>query len=194
MTNSSEFVKDFGPYKLVVREVDGKYHGILWRTEANHRAVRLIQVTANSSKEAKTLVDEGIYQLRLDQSGETVAAHTDQAQFVKAWMYIWPNLNPNQKRMIIAQYNAPNRQMTATQLAGAAQWDSYNGANRWYGDVGLMMFIECPTNLPKDERTGKRIFSFSLSNGWKGTEKDNKQWVWEMRPEIAAGLKLSGLI
>jgi hypothetical protein len=194
MSNDREFVEDFGPYKLVAREVEGKHYGILWRTETNSPAVKLIQITANSTDEAKAMVEASFYQSRLDQVSQSEAAAANQQQIVRAWMYIWPHLNPNQKLMITAQYHAPDRQMTTTQLANIVKWEGHSGVNLWYGYAGFMMFGECPRELPIDEKSGKPVFSFALSNGWYEDTTDGKRWVWEMRPEIAEGLKLAGLI
>ena len=194
MSADSEYVEDFGPYKLVAREIDGKHYGILWRLETNKPAVRLIQVTATSNEEAKAMLEGGFYQSRLHQVAATESGHAHAAQIARAWMYIWPHLNPNQKRMITAQYHAPKRQMTANQLADVVQWEGHSGVNLWYGYAGFMMFGECATELPIDEKTGKPIFSFALSNGWWEMTKDGKRWIWEMRPEVAEGLHLAGLV
>lgn len=194
MSISKEYVEDFGQYKLVAREVDGKFCGILWRSETDKPAVKLIQVAANSSEEAKSMVEESFYQSRLNQAGIEGSTHHHEQQLMRAWMYIWPHLNPNQKRMIAAQYHAPNRQLTTTQLANVVGWEGHNAVNLWYGYAGFMMFGECPRELPKDGNTGKPIFSFSLSTGWWEMTPDGKRWVWEMRPEVAAGLKLTSLL
>lgn len=194
MRTSKEYVEDFGPYKLVAREVDGKYYGILWRSETDKPAVKLIQVTANSSEEAKAMVEESFYQSRLDHAGMAGSTHAPEEAIMRAWMYIWPHLTPNQKGMISAQYHAPKRQLTTTQLANVVGWDGHSAVNLWYGYAGFMMFGECPRELPKDEKTGKPIFSFALSTGWWEMTEDGKRWVWEMRPEVAANLKLAGLL
>jgi len=194
MSASKEYVEDFGPYKLVAREVDGKYFGILWRSEADKPAVKLIQVTANSSEEAKAMVEESFYQTRLGQVGTAESTFSQEQQNMRAWMYIWPHLNPNQKRMISAQYHAPKRQLTTTQLASVVGWDGHSAVNLWYGYAGFMMFGECPRELPKDEKTRKPIFSFALSNGWSEMTPEGRRWVWEMRPEVAESLKLAGLL
>lgn len=194
MSKSGEYVEDFGPYKLVAREVEGKHIGILWRCEANKPAVKLIQVTAVSSEDAKAMIEVSFYQSMIQKSAAAGSQHFDLQNLVRAWMYIWPLLNANQHRMINAQYRAPNRQLTTTELAEVVQWRGHGGVNLWYGYAGFMMFGECPRVLPQDEKSGKPVFSFALSTGWWETREEGKRWVWEMRPEIADSLKLAGLV
>lgn len=188
-----EVVEDFGPYKLVARNTGGKSVGVLWKIELGQPAVKLIQVEAGSPEEAKEMIEASFYQSMLVRA-QADAEVPEVEKLVRAWMCIWPQLNANQQRMIVAQYRAPGMRMSTTELAHTVGWQEHSGVNLWYGYAGFMMFAHCPRELPKDEKTGKRIFSFALSTGWWESSPEGKRWIWEMRSEVAKALALSGLV
>lgn len=187
-------VEAFGPYQLVVRPSDGSYHAVLWRVEAGKPAERLVSLTAGTSEEAKAKVETSFYESRLSQA-DAAPDVPPEADVVRAWMYIWPHLNEGQRKMIRAQYHAPQRRMTTLQLADAAGYHGHGGVNLWYGKAGLMMFGELPRPIEERSQWGNPIFSFALSTGVdKSVAIDSKHWTWEMRPELARGLEAAGLV
>jgi hypothetical protein len=95
--------------------------------------------------------------------------------------------------MLLTQYRAPARRTTAAELASAAGYKSHSAVNLWYGKAGLMLFHEAPRRLPTG-KDGRPVFSFTLSiEGEKPQDCDKKNWVWEMRPEVARGLEMAAV-
>ena len=93
--------------------------------------------------------------------------------------------------MIKAHYRAPNQSLTATQLADAATYAGYRAVNLQYGFVGKRLWEEIPTPLPVDE-AGDPIYTFALADaGERSRSRD--EWVWKLRPELAAAIELLGL-
>ena len=58
------------------------------------------------------------------------------AEYEKALVEMATEISPFQREMLGAHYHAPNRTITYTQLAKAAGYESYEVANRWYGQLG----------------------------------------------------------
>lgn len=190
-----EVLEKFGPYKLVARFEKGVHWGILWREEPGKVAVRLVEVTAASNTEAKALIERRFYETSLLQRGADVDRALNDAEVVKAWMYIWPHLNEGQKKMILAQFHAPQRRLSTVQLAKVAGYKTHGGVNLWYGKAGFMFFGEAARPINEKNQYGNPVFSFALSIGTEESlSKSAENWVWEMRPEVARGLELAGLV
>lgn len=187
--NDPEIDEAYGPYRLVARGIDGQHHGVLWRREAGKPAQRLIEVDAASNEEAKALLESAFYDQRLATLGadaklDTPSDHT----LVQAWLYVWPHLITPQRLMLQAQFNAPNRRRTATQLAQAAAWNTHHPVNQWYGRAGFMFFGEAPRPIKPRDKLGKPVYSFALSTYDEATSE------WQMRPEVAAALAAAAVL
>lgn len=190
-----EILEKFGPYELVARFTQGEHYGILWRQDAGKPAIRLISLTATSNQEAKALVEKQFYDMCLalrDAKGNRIPT---EAEVVKAWMYIWPHLNVGQKKMIQAQFHAPLRRLSTLQLAEVAGYKTHGGVNLWYGKAGFMFFGEAAHPIDEKNKSGDPVFSFALSTGAdRNLSPSHESWVWEMRPHVARGLEMSGLL
>lgn len=55
-------------------------------------------------------------------------------------------IKESQRAMLVEHYRAPQRILTATQLAQAAGWSSYRGINLWYGKLALWVAEEIGYN------------------------------------------------
>ncbi len=152
-----DIVEKFGPYDLVVRDRDGKHRGVLWKG-----GEQLVSVTAASNAEARALLESKYYAMRDEQVDVRGALDLDDETIATALVFIWPHLNPGQKAMLLTQYRAPARRVTATELASAAGYKTHSAVNLWYGKAGLMFFHEAPRRLPTG-RDGRPALSFTLS-------------------------------
>jgi hypothetical protein len=186
----ADIVEDFGPYKLVVRLVGGKHLGVLWRS-----GKKLIEVRATSNVAAQALVKTRYYEMRRAEVGELgTSIPSDENKMAQALMYVWPHLKSAQTRMLQAQYRAPQRSMSTVELAEVAGYKGHHAVNLFYGQAGLMLFHEAPRLLPLG-KNGEPVYSFTLSTeGEKPEEHESKAFIWEMRPEVARGLELAGLV
>lgn len=188
-TPQEDIVEQFGPYDLVIRDRDGKHRGVLWRG-----GEQLVAVTAESNAAAKAMLESRYYEMRYEQVAARGALDHDDQTIASALAYVWPHLNEGQKTMLLTQYRAPQHRMTATELATAAGYKTYSAVNLWYGKAGFMFFHEAPRLLPTG-RDGRPVFSFTLSiEGEKPEDCDKKDWIWEMRPEVARGLEIADVV
>jgi len=97
-------------------------------------------------------------------------------------------------QMLRAHYNAPDRCITATQLAEAADYRGYQAANLQYGRVGLLLYGELPVVLPRRASDGKLIFTCALAEATDQRSDDETQWIWRMRPHVAEALAAAKLV
>jgi hypothetical protein len=193
--DDDDFVEKFGPYKLVARFIKGQHHGILWREEAEKPAIKLVALTAASNLEAKALVERRFYELCLARRDADGSGTLTDEEVLKAWMYVWPHLNDGQKAMIRTQFHAPQRRLSTLQLADVAGYKSHGGVNLWYGKAGFMFFGEAAQPIEERNKQGNPVFSFALSTGAdRALSPNHKNWVWEMRPHVARGLEMSGVL
>jgi len=184
-----DIVEKFGPYELVVRDREGSHRGVLWRG-----GKQLVAVTAESNAAAKTLLEVRYYEMRHEQVAARGAYDHDDQTIATALVYVWPYLTQGQRTMLLTQYRAPLRRMTATELAAAAGYKTYSAVNLWYGKAGFMFFHEAPRLLPTG-KDGRPVFSFTLSiEGEKPQDCDKKDWIWEMRPQVARGLEIAAFV
>jgi hypothetical protein len=94
--------------------------------------------------------------------------------------------------MLKAHYHAPNRTITATQLAKAVGFPNYSTVNLRYGSLGQAIYSEAVVNLPTTARhpDGKPIYTFVIADGERLQGDD---WRWTMRSEVANAMAALGL-
>jgi hypothetical protein len=171
-----------GPYTLVARLYEGRYHGILW-----HARKVVEDDVADSLTDAWARVWARLCE-RLSQvvhERGTVPVTAIEAR--DAFLAVNSRLSLGQKAMLRAHLHTPDRCMTATQLAKAAGYRSYSAANLQYGLLGAMLYGEMPRTLPvRPDGTPIMTFMIAQGHGEEGAVEGN--WVWKMRDEIAEGL------
>jgi 5-methylcytosine-specific restriction protein A len=87
----------------------------------------------------------------------------------------------HQKQMLLANYHAPNRTLTATMMAKAMGYDNFNAANLHYGMLGGLVGEKLGWNpLPE--------FKVNVLVDFK--KEDN--WLWIMKPAVAEAIRLLG--
>lgn len=84
-----------------------------------------------------------------------------------------------------AHYDAPGRALTMTNLADAANYKAYNGANLRYGVLA--------------ERIGKRMGFVNpsitlLADLIEPPDVSNRHWILVLHPSFAAALKIVGWV
>lgn len=119
--------------------------------------------------------------------------------YQRALVGIKKTLTAGQWAMLEAQYHAPKQTITAMQLAGAAGYRSYHGANLQYAMVGQK--IADFLHYTPVEHAGSRqpFWSSVLADGyWSAnpdTESGNgKTWYWVLRAELAQAMKALGWV
>ena len=112
-------------------------------------------------------------------------------EYVAAFKTILNRLSDGHRAMLRLHCNAPNRTLTATELATAAGYENYSAANLQYGLVDKWLNDELLCTLPKRD-DGTKIYTFALAEGVDSGDRE-EQWRWVMRPEVAAALEELGL-
>lgn len=98
-------------------------------------------------------------------------------------------IRPIHYEMLRAQYAAPERTVTAGQLAQLIGYDHYQPINRWYGELGRLLapYLGDP---PEYFDSGKPAW-FSYLSTWDS--RVGHFW-WIMRPNLAQALEMLGLV
>ena len=119
-----------------------------------------------------------------------------EAAYADALAVVLPSLTAPQIRMLQAHYHAPGRTMTATELAAAAGYASYSGANLQYGMIGKAILEQHPIEVKK-RQDGTPIYTFALANEG-GNEQygdtEAPEWKWKMLPALAHALRSVGVV
>lgn len=85
------------------------------------------------------------------------------------------------------QYRAEGKTITATELANALGYATYNFVNRVYGEVGKLV-AEALDITPPRRRNGTYMYWSILSSG-DHTLKEDEHFRWVMRKELAEALE-----
>ena len=88
-------------------------------------------------------------------------------------------------RFLQTHYHAPDKTLTATQMAKAMGYYSFKGANLHYGKLGKIVgkALDWDTATEKEAQGAPGIFVLSEF------KKPGKEWFWIMRPEVAQALE-----
>lgn len=91
--------------------------------------------------------------------------------------------------MLKALYGAPDRTLTAGQIAAAAGYDSYSTTNYHFGVLGKMLAEDLGYE-PARRADGTTIWTSTLATAADpGVEREDRQWQWRMRDEVANALR-----
>lgn len=103
-------------------------------------------------------------------------------------------LPPSYEAMLDAHLAAPDNRITATQLANAAGYENFNGANLHYGKLGLMLAEELNFNPPR-RADGTVIWTATLATWLDAAEPSaesqshDEHFIWIMRPQVVEALQ-----
>ena len=115
-------------------------------------------------------------------SNQVSAAAPSSQQYVAAFRRIG-SLTDGQIQMLRTHYYAPDRTITATEMAHAVGHEHYSFANSQYGRLGRLVGEQLDYN-PMQERLGTLV-TFDKRQG---------EWNWLMRPEVAQALEQLGWV
>ena len=104
------------------------------------------------------------------------------AQYIGAFSAIRKRLSQGQLAMLRAQYHAPERTLTASDLAVAARYRSYHGANLQYGRMSLL--LRHVLGYWEDDGVASYALSWFIPPGRAG----NPEWLCVMHDEVAQAL------
>ncbi len=112
-------------------------------------------------------------------------------EYKDAFIDIKPRLTVGHCAMLKAHFHAENYTVTATELAEAAGYANYGGANLQYARIGKMLADYLRRELPT--HTNGSPFPTAMLVEWhfKNTEQT---WYCTLRPEVVAALKVTGLV
>jgi hypothetical protein len=108
-------------------------------------------------------------------------------QYRGAFEKIRDQLTDKQREMLRAHYHAPDRKITARQLAEAVGYPNYSTVNLQYGVIGALL-CELLGQEPDSERL------YVLLHFIRPHTEGNAEWIWRMREPAAQALQELGWI
>ena len=89
---------------------------------------------------------------------------------------------PHHLQMLLSNYYAPNRTLTATMMAKAMGYDYYGASNLHYGKFGGLV----------GEKLGWNPLPKLKVNVLVDFKKPDDEWLWIMKPAVAEAIELLG--
>ena len=178
MTEESKIL-EAGKYTLVARQKGEIVHGAIWETGI---AKPIEQIQGSSLDEVYRQLETRLFEMQLSTASDRQGLDPSDKEAVAALRRALPRISPSQRVMLLAHAKAPECRMTAQQLADAAGYAGYSGANMHYGRLGAILFAEMPEDLPR-RKDGSPIWTCVIASG-DGPKEDELHWVWKMRPHI----------
>ncbi len=114
------------------------------------------------------------------------------SEYVSGLSAIQSRMSELQLQLLQEQYRAPNRTITATQLAEVLDIKSGRGTiNLMYGRLGRL-FSEATGFEPSQREIGTHRWWSVWSSGYE--ERKPYQFFWKMHPEVAEALEMLGWV
>lgn len=129
-----------------------------------------------------------------DELDEAMKSTLSAEDYRSALIGIQDKLTSGQRAMLIAHYHASEHRITAAQLAEAAGYKNYQGANLQYAMVGQKIAHHL-NHIPMQHSSSRQPFwSSVLADGyWQATpspeQPSGKTWYWVMWSELAQALE-----
>lgn len=175
-----------------------------WAAKAFLRKTLVCEATGTSREDVVQQVKS-----KLDEQAALVDEQRDEdgappaEEYQRAFSVI--EMNDNYRAMLRAHVNAPNYLITATELAEAAGYQGYEGANLHYGKLGFAVAEEIGFDPPK-RPNGDPIWTCTIARGRDDDPEfphtsmvdalmrtmDSGHFEWQMRPQVVAALKSLG--
>lgn len=121
------------------------------------------------------------YEVQHSENAESHAAPSAE-MYISAFRKLG-NISDTQIQMLRLHFNAPNRTISAAQMAHAVGYVHYSVANAQYGRLGRMIGERLEFN-PTPERLGTLVIF----------RKQQSEWHWILRPQVAQALKSLGWV
>ncbi|MDR5754881.1 MULTISPECIES: hypothetical protein [Caballeronia] len=184
----TEKTENYRGYVLVARASD--YGARCWAWKDNSPVHKMLGGTVKDAiAVARRAIDDELGTPRRQGTEADVG-------YTAALAAVLPNLSAAQVRMLQAHYHAPDRTITATQLAAAAGYASYTGANLQYGMIGKAILEQHPLKVA-EKKDGTPIYTFALADEAVRDQPgdiDAPEWKWRMLPALAHALRVSGTV
>jgi hypothetical protein len=127
---------------------------------------------------------------RVNMSKSNQAVIPTASEYVDALNSI--KISESQKKMLRAHYMAHNRSITYTQLADAAGFDSYVGANSQYGKLGKEIGEKLGFQFLKSKTRDKPFYSSAIGSDNPNIPDDHEEYQLIMHHELAKALDQLG--
>lgn len=152
--------------------------------DGDTRAVESAGATLEAAvDEAKSWVDQRIGAQRASRR----LAHVGTAdEYRRAFQAL--SIGRHQAAMLRAHANAADCTLTATELAQAAGYESYEAANAHYGRLGRQVAEFLDVVPPIDRQRGEPVWTRVLAHD-ADEEDEHGHWQWVMHPEVAEALR-----
>ncbi|SAL07827.1 hypothetical protein AWB81_08327 [Caballeronia arationis] len=185
---NADETREYRGFTLVAKQGSAGARCWAWRDGKPVHKVEGVDVSA-AMQNARRAVDA--------EAGTAVGDGDVGAQaYARALQAILPKLSAGQIQMLQAHYRAPDRVMSASELAQAAGYANFSAANLQYGNLGKALHEHHPVVLP-ERGDGTPIYTFALADGMdrdiRPTEEDS-HWRWRMLPSLAFALRAVGLV
>ena len=197
MAETERLIQSSGPYELVADRSAGGCWGALWLRSEDGTKQKVRVVEGGSVAGCMEDLKSTLYRLRADERDVNTAAPPTQAKLIKALRAALDKATPNQRRMLAAHLNRPDRIITATELADAVGFDGFRAAYLQYGALGYLIDWETPTHLPIRESDTQPIWTCAIAFPDDATDPafhENAHFRWRMRPEIAEAITSGRLL
>jgi hypothetical protein len=184
--SNDRVVEEYRNHKLLAAFHQGAFKGRVW----NHDGLQLTELNGSGIDDLLNSLRSYVDATFVEKANARTAS-PEAAEYVHAFQQILEGLPASYLSMLKAHYHAPDRTITATQLADAGGYATWRTANLHYGLFGKRLYEALPIQLPANE-DGTLIYTFALAT--EGDFKGNvPEWQWKMRPEIVEAVALMGL-
>ena len=110
----------------------------------------------------------------------------DADDFKKAILAAKGKFFPGAPDILRFQFLAPDRTVTAAEIAAQMKYKDWSAANLWYGKLGQLI-AEALNYAPAKRAKGKAKFWSTISTGG-GPQEDTEHFRYVMRPEFAQAI------
>lgn len=109
-----------------------------------------------------------------------------QSEFADAFARLEPKILDHHRHMLKAMLVAPDRTLSATELAASAGYPTFANAHDKFGKLARLVAEDLGYE-PDRRADGTPIWTLTLATG-PDPKKDDGFWRWTMRPEVAASV------
>lgn len=119
--------------------------------------------------------------------------------YKQAFIAISSQLTDSHKRMLKAHYHAPGQIITVTELAEAAGYEHFGGANLQYARIAELVANYLNYSPRQHDDSGKPFWSLMLASGYWKTLEDSeitsqREWQWQLREQVSQALEDLGWV
>lgn len=104
-------------------------------------------------------------------------------EYKAAFIAVEPDITDTQRAMLKAHYHAPNYTVSATELANAVGYNSFQTANAQYGTLARLV----GDNIYWPNRNN-HITLYILVDFVPPNQNPKKQWLWILHPQVVQAL------